>query len=210
MSRVLFKTQDVRFKNILRYPDLELVEGPVHFIMGESGCGKSTLLKLFNHALSPDTGQIYYDGIPLEQWAPLQLRRSVSLVSQETWLFPGSIRDNFHEVHRLRGLTPPEDSVLITFCDLCRVMFPLDHDTANLSGGERHRLYIALFLILNPKVILLDEPTAALDEKNTHEVIGNIIQYCRAHQISLIIVSHDGALAEKFSGSTLTLKKEVV
>lgn len=203
----LFRTKDLCFKGIIEYPDLELLRGQVHFIVGESGCGKSTLLKLFNHSISPDRGRIFYEGVPLDEWEPLVLRRQVSLVAQEAWLFPGSIRENFHEVHRLRELPIPVDLDLEDVCRLCRVNFPLDKDTATLSGGERHRLFLALFLILKPHVLMLDEPTAALDEKNTHEVIGNVIHFCKDHGIALIVVSHDRSLEDIYSENTIELMK---
>ncbi len=203
----ILRTENLTFRKIITYPDISLAKDKVHFIVGESGCGKSTLLKLFNNAISPDEGIIFYEGKVLEEWDPIVLRRRVSLVAQDSWLFPGSIRENFQEVHRLRDLPMPSDAELEDICRICRVVFPLDKDTFTLSGGERHRLFIALFLILNPPVLMLDEPTAALDEKNTHEVIGNIIRYCRVNGITLIVVSHDRNLMALYSENTITLEK---
>lgn len=207
MALPILRTEGLSFKGFIHYPDIGLAQGQVHFIVGESGCGKSTLLKLFNHSISPDHGTIYYQGKALEAWDPILLRQQVSLVAQEAWLFPGTIRENFTAVHNLRKLPEPSDSEMEAICRLCRVDFPLDKDTAMLSGGERHRLFIALFLILKPVVLMLDEPTAALDEKNTHEVIGNIIQYGKAHGMTLIVVSHDSSLQTLYSDYTVNLLK---
>ncbi len=200
---------NLTYKGILAWPDLVFESGAIHFIVGESGCGKSTLLKLLNHTLSPDTGQILADGRPLTAWDPLDLRRRISLVAQEAWLFPGTVRDNFREVYGLRGLPLPSDAELEGFCRLCRIDFPLDHDTAGFSGGERHRLFMALFLSLRPPVLMLDEPTAALDEAGARQVLSNIIGYCRECGMTALIVSHDRDLVALFSENTVELRRGV-
>lgn len=199
--------ENVSFKGIIRYPDITLESGKVHVITGESGCGKSTLLRLINNTLSPDTGSITVGGKTVAQWEPLALRQQVSLVAQESFTFPGTIMENFETVHRLRGIPTPEETVMAEMASLCRVKFPLDHRVENLSGGERHRLFIAMFLMLKPQVLMLDEPTAALDEKNTVQVISNIVQFCRQERITLLIVSHDREIAEQFSENTLELRR---
>lgn len=207
MASPILRTEALSFKGFITYPDMALSRGQVHFIVGESGCGKSTLLKLFNHVLSPDTGRVFFEDRPLEEWNPVLLRRRVSLVAQEAWVFPGTLRENFEAVHALRELPFPEDTELEEICRICRINFPLSQDTLTLSGGERHRLFMALYLILKPSVLMLDEPTAALDEKNTHEVIGNIIRYSKENGITLIVVSHDTGLLEPFSEHTIRLEK---
>ena len=201
------KTEALGFRELIRYPDLTFESGAVHFITGESGSGKSTLLKLLNNTVSQDHGQIILDNRPIEEWDPILLRQKVSLVAQEAWVFPGTILDNFQQFHSLRGLEGPSEIEVEEICQLCRLEFPLNHDVSNLSGGERHRLFIALFLILKPDVLMLDEPTAALDEKNTQQVIGNVIDFCKANGMTLLIVSHDLAVAREFSESTIELQK---
>ncbi len=201
------RTEALVFKELIRYPNLTFESGAVHFIVGESGSGKSTLLKLLNNTVSPDSGRIFLDGRPIEEWDPILLRQKVSLVAQEAWVFPGTILENFQQFHSLRGIETPLEAEVEEICRLCRLEFPLDHEVSNLSGGERHRLFIALFLILKPDVLMLDEPTAALDEKNSWQVIGNVIAFCKTQGITLVVVSHDRAVARQFSEKTVELLK---
>lgn len=207
MTTPLFQTQNLCFNHQIHYPDLTISQGKVTFIAGESGCGKSTLLKLFNGVLSPSAGVILYRGSPVDQWNPTGLRKEVSLVSQDSWLFPGTALQNFEELFRIRGLELPGPEFLQEICSICRVDTPLDQDTATFSGGERHRLYMALFLALKPKVLMLDEPTAALDERTTTAVIESVIGFCREQGIEVLVVSHDRSLLEQYGQYTVELTK---
>ena len=68
-----------------------------------------------------------------------------------------------------------------------------------MSGGERQRVYIGIFLSFNPKVLMLDEPTSALDDENSEIVIKNVLDYCKDQGITVIVVSHDKQLTDKFA-----------
>ena len=74
-----------------------------------------------------------------------------------------------------------------------------------MSGGEKQRLYIAIYLSFKPKVIMLDEPTSALDEENSHEVIKNILSFSKENKITSLIVSHDKELANAFADNTVVI-----
>jgi putative ABC transport system ATP-binding protein len=74
-----------------------------------------------------------------------------------------------------------------------------------MSGGERQRVYIAIFLSFLPKVIMLDEPTSALDKENSTKVIQNIIAFCKEKGIVVIIVSHDNQIVEHFAENIITI-----
>lgn len=76
-----------------------------------------------------------------------------------------------------------------------------------MSGGEKQRLYLAIFLSFRPEVLMLDEPTSALDETTARRVMGNILDYCRKEKITVIAVSHDKALTEKFAENILALER---
>ena len=91
------------------------------------------------------------------------------------------------------------------FLDLCSVPFSLDNDCTKMSGGERQRIYIAIFLSLKPKILMLDEPTSALDKQNSNDVIKNIIDYCKENEITIIVVSHDGNITEKFADHVINI-----
>jgi len=204
-AETLFSWQNLQFLDLIRYPDGSVPAGGVTFITGESGTGKSTLLKILNRSVSPSGGSVQYRQRPLEEYPVLMLRREVSLVAQNAYVFPGTIRDNFREFHGLRELPAPDDRTIRRFLEICRLDLSPDHLPDHLSGGERHRLYMALFLSFTPRVLLLDEPTAALDPANSRGILEGISRYARSSGMSLVVVSHELELAGEFAGHILDL-----
>ncbi|HSP46480.1 MAG TPA: ATP-binding cassette domain-containing protein, partial [Clostridiaceae bacterium] len=172
MGNYILETKDLSFKGI-RYQDIVIEENKVSFIVGRSGTGKSTLLRLFNGMLSPDTGTITYHGKDIEGIDTIALRREILLISQSVYLFDVSIRENFREFYGYRGMEMPTEKEMVDFLAMCRITFPLDKDTSNMSGGEKQRVYMAIYLSFLPRVVMLDEPTSALDRENGLDVIRN-------------------------------------
>ena len=207
MEDILFETRGLTFDQFIRYPDIALKRGKVQFIVGESGSGKSTLLKLFNGVLSPSEGEILYKGKPVSQMQTLPLRREVSLVSQNVWLPGRTIGDCFREFYEIREQFVPEEENVRRMLELCCLAMPPEKETEQLSGGERQRVYIALFLSFQPPVLLLDEPTAALDGKNSEELMHNVIRFCKSYGGDVVVVSHDRKLEQQFSEQTTVLKR---
>ncbi|ADL52673.1 ABC transporter ATP-binding protein [Clostridium cellulovorans] len=209
MDDILFQANNLIYKENLVYDNLIVKKEKINFITGESGSGKSTFLKLLNNTISATAGVLLYKNKPIEQYDPIALRRDISLVSQDPFLFDMSIIDNFKTFYSLRDMTVPENDHVRFFADLCSVNVSLDQDAATLSGGERQRVYISLFLSLYPKVILLDEPTSALDEKNSKEIMKNITSFCKKENIDIVIVSHDKAIVEEFYENKIEIVKKV-
>ncbi|NDL67158.1 ABC transporter ATP-binding protein [Anaerotalea alkaliphila] len=199
MEKSVFTTEKLEFGNFIHYPDMEIPEAPGVFLTGPSGSGKSTLLRLLNGTLSPSSGSIRYQGRDLETWDTLELRREVLLVGQSVFLFDGTIEGNFREFYGYRNLPAPSRERMETFLGICSAPFPLDKDCRTMSGGERQRVYMAIFLSFGPRVLLLDEPTSALDAKNSHGVVKDILAHCAREGIAAIIVSHDNSLVEAFA-----------
>jgi len=199
MEKIIFKTKDLVFNDFIQFPNLEIPKNQVTFISGKSGSGKTTLFKLFNGTLTQSSGDIFYNNQNILDLDTIQLRKEVLLISQSVFLFDGNIKDNFIKFYEYRDETIPNDSEIKYFLDICSLDFPLDKDCEKMSGGEKQRLYIAIFLSFKPKVILLDEPTSALDEENSHIVIENILSFSRKNGITLLIVSHDNDLANDFA-----------
>ena len=201
----LFSLKDVNFKNIIHYPDIEIAENSVTFVCGESGCGKSTLLKLLNGVDSADSGEILYAGNPLEEYDPVALRRDVLLCGQSAFLFDGSIEENFTEYYKYRDLRPLSTEEVRPYLKICSVEFSPNAACATMSGGERQRIFIAICLSLRPKVLLLDEPTSALDDATANVIMANIKAFCKENEITLIVVSHNKALAKAYAEHTVML-----
>lgn len=206
MGNYILETKDLSFKGI-RYQDISIEEHRVNFIVGRSGTGKSTLLRLFNGMLTPDTGTISYRGEDIEKIDTIALRREILLISQSVYLFDVTIRENFREFYGYRGMEIPTESEMKDFLAMCRITFPLDKDCSNMSGGEKQRVYMAIYLSFLPSVVMLDEPTSALDKENGLEVISNAIDFCRGKGITVIIVSHDGNLTQTFADNIITIEE---
>lgn len=209
MSEILFNTENLNFNNMIQFGNIVIPKKEVTFISGESGMGKSTLLKLLNGTLTPSNGRVFYNGKDILELDTIALRKEISLVSQDVFLFNSSIKDNFRLFYEYRDQTPPTNDQIKKFLTLCCISFPLDKDCFTMSGGERQRIYIAIFLSFLPKVIMLDEPTSALDDKNSNVIMENIIGFCKKNNISVIVVSHDKALTERYAENNLVIRKSV-
>lgn len=206
---LLFETQGLNFNGLIDYEDIGIPVGKVTFLTGESGSGKSTLLKMCNGIVTPQKGKIFYRGQDIAGMDTVALRRRVLLISQEVYLFDGDIRGNFEEFYRYRGLPCPTQERMEKILDVCGLQFPLDKDAATMSGGERQRLYLAVFLSFEPETVLLDEPTSALDAVTGRQVMENIIAYCKGLGMNMVIVSHSVALTQELSENTVVLKGQV-
>jgi len=207
LEEFILETKDLCFNNMIIYKDMKISRGKVTFITGESGCGKSTLLKLFNGTLSQSAGKVYYKGKDTGKLDSIELRKKLSLISQNVFLFNATIKDNFAKFYEYRGEAVPSNEEITEFLNICCIPFPLDKDCSTMSGGEKQRVYIAIYLSFKPEVVMLDEPTSALDNKNTFAVIENILSFCKKNNSTVIIVSHDKELTEKFGENNITIER---
>lgn len=201
----LFSISNVNFKKILKYPFIDIKENTVTFICGRSGTGKSTLLKLLNASVSPDSGEILYQGKPIDHYDTIMLRREVLLVSQNTYLFEGTIENNFEEFYRYRELNPPHSDIIHRFLKICLADFPANANCYEMSGGERQRVFIGICLSFMPKVLMLDEPTSALDEQTSKVLMQNLKDYCKENKITLIVINHNRLLTEQYADEMISL-----
>lgn len=203
---MLIETKDLKFQDIISYPNLSIEAETVTFLCGESGSGKSTLLKLINGIVSPAEGTVLIEGIDIADLDTVELRREFLLVSQSVYLFDQTIRQNFEEYYKYRELAIPDDVEIKEFLQLCCADFSLDSYCPSLSGGERQRVFLAVCLSLKPRVLMLDEPTSALDSATAEQLMQNITAYCKHNQITLIVVSHDRSLAARYADKVIELK----
>ena len=201
----LFTVHDVIFENLIHYPCIEIEEGSITSVGGESGSGKTTLLKLLNGTTTATSGEVLYDGKPLEDYDPVGLRHEVLLCGQAPYLFDGTVRDNFAEFYRYREMVSPSDEEMCSYLELCAADFDLESVCLTLSGGERQRVFIAICLSFCPRVLLLDEPTSALDDTTAHVMMVRLKAFCADSGITLVVVSHNSALVAEFADHTITL-----
>ena len=163
---------------MLKNFNLEVQRGEHLIIRGESGAGKTTLLYIMTKLFQPDKGSVGVNG-------------KVAAATSTNYIFSESIRANFEMLHE----NISEDEILsaLKICQLesFDIDAPIGEDAANLSGGERVRLQIALAIAKNPDVLILDEPTAGLNKNLAEKLIAEVVADCKKNNRTLIIIMHD-------------------
>ena len=190
---------------ILEDVSFELSAGDILVITGESGSGKSTLLNIIGGLDRPDSGTISLRGTDiagLDEAALSKYRsREIGFVFQLHYLLRDfTALENVYLPGYMAGMK--KSSAMARAAELLdRVSLSgrRDHFPHQLSGGERQRVALARALVNDPAVILADEPTGNLDEKNSRNVENILFDLCRATGKSLILVTHDSGLAERAS-----------
>ncbi len=176
---------------------LTLLAGESYVLTGENGSGKSTLLRILAGIEAPDSGLGHYqerrfDWRPYPDW----LRRQVIYVHQQPYLFHTSIADNIAYGLRARGVEANERQRLVAAAIAwARLTHLLAIPPQKLSGGERQRVAMARAWVLQPKVLLLDEPTANLDAESRRQTIDLLRGFCTA-QTTAVIACHDRDVIE--------------
>ncbi|RUT36635.1 ATP-binding cassette domain-containing protein [Paenibacillus zeisoli] len=192
----MFELRKVRYREVLHVHELNIEAHKVTCILGESGSGKTTLLQLLNEMITPDDGTILYRGRSIAHMDPVLLRRECVMVPQSPVIFSGSIRDNLGMGLKMSARAPATDDEMRESLRAVCLSKELEEAADRLSGGEKQRLCLARALLMSPGVLLLDEPTAALDEATSLEVLTSITGRARAEGISLIIVTHSRSAAD--------------
>lgn len=196
---VLFELDDVTYsrggREVLRGLSARLPAG-ASCLFGPSGSGKSTTLRLLDRLIDPDAGRVLYEGADVRERDVLELRREACLVPQLPALVEGTVADNVAYGPRLTGQefdagTPLELAGL----DGGFAERPADQ----LSVGEQQRVMLARALALEPRVLLLDEPTAALDATATAAVEGTLEDLRSRTSISIVLVTHSAAQARRLA-----------
>ncbi|MCD6217632.1 ATP-binding cassette domain-containing protein [bacterium] len=196
---------DASSEPALRKINFKIREGDSVSVIGPSGCGKSTLLRLLNRMADPDNGRIFYKDKPLKEHDVLNLRREILLVPQEIYIVPGTLADNLKIVKRDEEITDDELHHVLNSVGLGSK--PLHLDSTSMSVGEKHRLALARAFLLNPKILLLDEPAASLDLPAARGIIDTISGFHEKFDNTVIMVTHRFRLARRIGGSVVMLDK---
>lgn len=178
--------------------NLNIVAGRSTALMGSSGSGKSTLLRLILGLLTPDAGEIVVGGEPLTADRLIDIRRRTGYLIQSGGLFPHlTARDNVTLMARRSGWNPRQiDQRLAELAELTRLkMDLLKRMPSALSGGQRQRVALMRALMLDPDLLLLDEPFSALDPLIRHELQDELKALIGELNKTVVLVSHDVAEA---------------
>lgn len=190
--------------------DLRIPAGKSTVLIGPSGCGKSTLLRLIVGLIQPDTGSITLGGIKLEPANLFELRQRMGYVIQEGGLFPHlTLRNNVTVMARY--LQRDADWIEHRLAELSQlVRLPLElmsRFPAEISGGQRQRVSLMRALMLDPELLLLDEPLGALDPMIRYELQQELKSIFSRLGKTVVMVTHDIAEAA-FFGHSLVLMRE--
>ena len=194
----------VEFKNVtFSYPDedcilkefnLKIEPNKKIAIVGASGQGKSTLFNLITRIFDPTSGEITLDGINIKDLTEDNLRKHISVIRQEPFVFNRTIKENFELIDNNITLSKIRECTKMAYLDDYIMALPNKYDTilgeggVNLSGGQKQRLSIARTLSKGSKVILFDEATSALDNKSQEFIKKSIDNLVLDHTV--IIVAH--------------------
>ncbi|MEQ1408595.1 ABC transporter ATP-binding protein [Neorhizobium sp. Rsf11] len=212
---------------ILQGVDIVAEGGKTTALVGQSGAGKSTIINLIPRFYDPTEGRILIDGQDIADVTRQSLRRQLAYVSQQPYLFEGSIRDNIRygrpdatdqEVEEAARLAYAHDFIL---AQPMGYETPVGENGMTLSGGQRQRLSIARALVRNAPILLLDEATSALDNESEAAVQKALDTAMRgrtviviAHRLSTvvkadkIIVMHEGRVVEEGTHDVLAQRKD--
>jgi len=215
-ERVTFRYDAEGERNAVDGVTFDAHTGDTIAIVGRSGSGKTTLVKLLQGLYQPDSGQIYIDGHDLRHVSPHSLRSQLGVVSQDCFLFSGTILENITLYRPEFSLEQVIEAAKLAEAHSFIQGMPLGYNTrvgergSNLSGGQRQRIAIARALLDNPKILILDEATSALDTESEQRFQNNLKRLSRdrttfiiAHRLSTvrdadcILVLDQGLLVEK-------------
>lgn len=201
---------------VLRDIHLDVPPGQCVAILGATGAGKSTLMSLIPRFFDPTEGRVLIDGIDARQLHLDHLRRSIGLVFQESFLFSNTVAANIAFGHPDATRAQIEKAARIASAHDFITALPHGYDTIlgeggnSLSGGQRQRLALARALLLEPAILLLDDPTAAIDAQTEHDIfealdraIAGRTTFIVAHRVStlrradLILVMENGRITQR-------------
>jgi ABC-type multidrug transport system fused ATPase/permease subunit len=185
---------------VLSGASLSVPRGQVTALVAPSGAGKSTLLRCLNRLLEPDTGEILLDGTSIDRLEPRELRRRIGLVAQTPVMLPGSVAENVG--YGLREL--PEQRLLEALASAGLSGDFADRDASALSGGERARVALARAIARDPEFLLLDEPTAALDQKVADQIVVTLRRLAKTG-LGICAATHDLRFAKAVADRTVSL-----
>ena len=197
-----YNNQDV-FRNI----SFDINDNEKLLIIGPSGCGKTTLIRCLNGLNKVNSGNIFLNGVKINNIDDVTLKSKVGMVFQNYNLFPHlTVRENVSLAPRLlkMGSDREIDDLVKRLLSEVNIINKIDSYPSKLSGGEKQRVAIARTLATKPEVILFDEPTSALDPATINDFISLLNELSKT--TTIVVVSHEMDLIKSFADKVLFLK----
>ncbi len=185
-------------KTVLEVQQLNIQRGHVLAVIGPNGAGKSSLLLALARLLKPRQGEIHFNGIPAVVESDLTYRRRIGLVMQDPLLFDTTVYENVATGLRFRGIPKSEIERRVTLWLERMGIANLQKRRANeLSGGEAQRVSLARAFVLEPELLLLDEPFSALDSPTRSRLIDDLQRILPQTSATTVFITHDLAEARR-------------
>ena len=202
-------TDPLSKSQLLKEISFNLITGERLVLIGPSGSGKTTLLRLINRLQEPSTGKILFCSQPLEKIPIIDLRQQIVLVPQEPKLLGMSVNEALAYALKLQNISKAEINQRLQKWK-SRLSIPnqwLERYESELSLGQRQIIGITRGLIIEPKILLLDEPTSSLDSLKANQIIKLLTNITQYTQTAIVIVSHDLEVVKSFSKYILKLEQ---
>ena len=170
-------------------------------IVGKSGSGKTSLIMLIAGLERPNSGKIIFEGEDISQYSEDRLadirKRKIGIVFQSFYLIPNyTALENVSLVLEINKVADAKKKSM-ELLEQLGLKDRINHFPSQLSGGEQQRVAIARSIVLNPKLILADEPSGNLDSENSKLIMSLLFKYCKQNGSSLVLVTHDQMLAKE-------------
>jgi tungstate transport system ATP-binding protein len=193
-------TKTYNGRTVLDIKNLLIQPGEILTLVGPSGAGKSTLLRLLNFLEPPTQGKIHFHQAEFsaEMEMPLNLRQKVTMVFQRPMLLKRSIYANINLGLTLRGIDHTKERVMAALEEV-GLAHLAQQNAGTLSGGEAQRVALARAMVIQPEVLLLDEPTANLDPYNVGLIETIVLHLNQSHQTTLVMVTHNVFQAKRLA-----------
>ena len=199
LSKIYGKTE------ILSHINLSAAKGSVLALIGPTGSGKTTLLRIIDLLDEPTSGQLFFDGIEvarISEKRKLEIRRRMAMVFQKPVMFRSNVLDNVRYGLRVRGLNGKDK--VINALNIVGLSDYESRDANTLSGGEMQRLALARAIVVEPELLLLDEPTANLDPKSTAKIEELILDFV-LQGTTVIMASHNMGQCQRLADKVAVL-----
>jgi len=214
MNSIATKNLAVAYDDNLIFDDLELQipRGKITAIIGPNGCGKSTVLKAVGRILKPKTGMVYLNGEDIHSLSTREIARKMAILPQSPQAPAGLIVGELVAYGRFPhqrgfGKLKPEDKKIIAWALKVTKLTGFETTAVDsLSGGQRQRVWIAMALVQQTDLILLDEPTTYLDLSYQLEVLELLYRLNREQNCTIVMVLHDLNLAARFADYMVAIR----
>ena len=195
-----YKTESTAVE-VIRGVSLKINSNESVAIVGKSGSGKTSLIMLIAGLECPNSGKIIFEGEDISQYSEDRLadirKRKIGIVFQSFYLIPNyTALENVSLVLEINKV-PDAKKKSMKLLEQLGLKDRINHFPSQLSGGEQQRVAIARSIVLNPKLILADEPSGNLDSENSKLIMSLLFKYCKQNGSSLVLVTHDQMLAKE-------------